>query len=334
MGGMAPRRAAITGAAGFLGQHLVRAFEHDGWSVLRIARSLRADSGIPAHEIPDAARETTMDMVLQAPGLLDGIDVLVHAAAIRHRHGTSLDAYMASNVDLSVELLRKAAGRIGRMVYISSVGVYGFPDALPVTESNPFRPRTLYSVTKVEAEKQLIAVSQTLKVDLTILRPTIIYGAGDRNGMMDKLAAMLRAGTYRIVGDGLNTLHHTHVDDVSHGVLVASRASTTNDHFIVAGPETVTLRELSGLVARACGRRVPAARVPLWVARLAATTFDVSAYRGWGYSLREPPLNHEKLDVMTRSISFSSAKAIRLLGYAPSVTYADGIARTLGTVSS
>lgn len=317
---MQSRRLVVTGAAGFIGGHLLRAALVQGVSVLGVVRD--------AHAVADRA---SMADVLAEPRLLAGADVLVHAAAIRHRHGADPRAYQASNVDLVDALLRAAAGRVGRFVLVSSVGVYGFPRELPITEASPFAPRTLYSETKIEAEDLVARLAPSLGLKYTIVRPTIVYGPGDTNGMLDKLAAMVRARRYRLVGSGENLLHHTHVDDVVRGVLtLAESPAAVNDHFIVAGPETITLRRLGELVARAVGVEVPRVRIPLRLARLAASCVDLATSRGLAFTKREPPINHEKLDVMTLPIAFDPAKA-RAAGFVPRIGYEEGIVRTLGT---
>jgi nucleoside-diphosphate-sugar epimerase len=317
---MSLNRVVVTGAAGFLGQHLVARSRTIGaatTSVVREANGARNDS-------------VSIASVLADPASLEGTDVLVHTAAIRHRHGTSAAAYRASNVDLVETLVRACAGRVGRFVHVSSVGVYGFPKDLPITEATPFAPRTLYSQTKIEAEKLVARLAKSLGLDFTIVRPTIIYGPGDRNGMLDKLAAGLRARRYLVVGDGQNVLHHTHVDDVVSGIFtLAASDRARNEDFIVAGPETITLQRLSELVARTIGARVPPVRVPLAFARAVATVVDLAAYRGSALAAKEPPINNEKLDVMTVPIAFDPAKA-RAAGFVPKVRYEEGVARTLG----
>ena len=155
-------------------------------------------------------------------------------------------------------------------------------------------------------------LAPSLGLEYTIVRPTIVYGPGDTNGMLDKLAAMLRARRYRLVGSGENTLHHTHVDDVVRGVLtLAESAGAVNEHFIVAGPETITLRRLGELVARAVGVEVPRVRIPLRLARLAASCIDLATSRGLAFTKREPPINNEKLDVMTVPIAFDPIEGTR-----------------------
>ncbi len=315
-------RAAITGAAGFLGGHLVRGFESRGVTALPLVHTLHDSSPAGAMALED---------VLAAPGALAGADVVVHAAAVRHRYGIDASTYRGANVDLVVRTLRACSeAGVRRFVLVSSVGVYGFPSRLPVTEEHPYAPRTLYSATKVEAEMRARRAARDLGVELVIARPTIVYGPGDRNGMLDKMAAMMRAGTYRVVGAGDNVLHHTHVDDVVEGIwLTATRPEANGEHFILAGPETVTLAELSALVARAVGRPLPRARIPSTLARVVATVVDVAAYRGLAFVSHEPPVNHEKLDVMTLPICFDGAKARRLLGFSPRVGYEEGVMRTL-----
>jgi len=314
--------AAITGAAGFLGTHLVRGFEARGARVLPLVRAVEDRS-------PSGSR--ALDEVLAEPSVLSGIDVVVHAAAVRHRYGTDAATYRASNVELVERTMRAcAAARVRRFVLVSSVGVYGFPMRLPVTEEHPYAPRTMYAATKVEAEMRARRAARELGMPLVVVRPTIVYGPGDRNGMLDKMAAMIGAGTYRVVGSGDNVLHHTHVDDVVEGVwLGATRHEAENDHFILAGPETITLAGLSELVARAVGRPLGKTRVPGALARAVATVVDVAAHRGVAFATSEPPINHEKLDVMTLPICFDVGKARRRLGYDPRVGYEEGVMRTL-----
>jgi nucleoside-diphosphate-sugar epimerase len=315
-------RVAVTGAAGFIGGHLVRGFDARGATVLPLVRALDASSPASARALED---------VIAVPSLLRGVDVVVHSAAVRHRYGVDEAVYQASNVGLVERTMTASAGAgVRRFVLVSSVGVYGFPTRLPITEAYPYAPRTLYSGTKVEAEMRARRVARDVGLELVIARPTIVYGVGDRNGMLDKMAAMIRAGVYRVVGPGDNVLHHTHIDDIVDGLwLTATHAGAAGEDFILAGPETTTLYDLSALVARAVGRDLPRRRVPAPLARAVATVVDVASYRGVAFVRREPPVNHEKLDVMTLPIAFDIAKARSLLGYSPTVGYEEGVMRTL-----
>lgn len=323
---MVSEKIVVTGAAGFLGSHVVRRLRESGAHGLAVVREAAS---------PTSERDpVSMRQLLSEPHRLDGSDALIHSAAIRHRYGAHPRDYRAANVDLVEALMRASAGRVRRFVFVSSVGVYGFPKDLPVDEKTKFVPRTLYSQTKIDAEKLVRTLAPQLGLSYTIVRPTIIYGAGDNNGMLDKLARMIQTRRYLVVGSGDNLLHHTYIDDVVEGTLFLARSdAANNEDFILAGPETITLRRLSELVARKLGKKIPPVHVPLGFARSVATLIDVAAYRGVAFTEREPPINHEKLDVMTVPIAFDSSK-VRRAGFSPSVNYETGIEKTLVLANS
>jgi nucleoside-diphosphate-sugar epimerase len=312
---------AISGAAGFLGAHLVRGFDARGVRVLPLVRVVEGRS-------PAGAR--VLDEVCADPSALSGVDVFVHAAVERLRHGGDGAAEVAPNVE-GVERAMHACAAAGvrRFVFVSCVGVYGYPVRLPVTEEHPYAPRAPYSGMKVEAEMRARRVARDLPLELTIVRSAILYGPGDRHGLLPRMAAMIRSSTYRIVGPGDNVLHHAHVDDIVEGIwLAATRPEAAGEHFILAGPETTTLTELSTLVAQAIGRRLPRGHLPVSVARAVATAVDAAEQYGVAFTRREPPIDHEKLDAMTLSVRFDITKAWRLLGFAPVVGYEEGVMRT------
>lgn len=134
---------------------------------------------------------------------------------------------------------RFAAGELGGRLRI--------PYRLPINESFPFWPVTLYSKTKVEAEAVVRGFSAKHGIEWTIVRPTIVYGPGDRNGMLDKMVRMMRAGSYRIVGDGRSYpapyIYRRYRR--GHPPGVKPPQSSRRGFSILAGPETITLQAFS-----------------------------------------------------------------------------------------
>ena len=313
---------AISGAAGFLGAHLVRGFDGRGARVLPLVRAVEGRSPAGAHLLEEACA---------GPTALAGVDVFVHAAAERLRHGADGAGDHAPNVEGVERAMRAcAAARVRRFVFVSCVGVYGYPARLPVTEEHPYAPRAPYAGMKVEPEMRARRVARDLPLELTIVQPAILYGPGDRHGVLPRMAARIRSSTYRVVGSGDNVLHHVHVDDIVEGTwLAATRDEAAGEHFILAGPETTTLARLSGLVARAVGRDLPRGHVPIAVARAVAAAVDAAEQYGVAFTRREPPIDHEKLDAMALSVCFDIGKARRLLGFAAVVGYEEGVMRTL-----
>jgi len=321
-GGAGIASAAIVGAGGFLGAHLLRGFEARGARVLPLVRVVEERSPAGAHAFDD---------VVQHPGLLSGVHAVVYVAAVGSRNGTDASAQRTANLELVERAMRAAAeARVPRFVLVSSVSVYGFPSRLPITEEHPYAPRTARAATLVEAEMRARRAARELALDLVIARPTTVYGPGDRHGPLEAMAAMIRAGTYRVVGSGDNVLHHTHVDDVVEGLwLAATHPDAAADHFLLAGPETTTLAALSQLVSRGVGRSLPRRHVPSSLARAVATLVDVAAYRGLAFTSGQPPLVHAKLDGLTLPLCFDGTKARRRLGFMPRVSYEEGVMRTL-----
>ena len=310
--------AAIVGAGGFVGAHLVRGFEARGVRVVPVVRAVDDRTPTAAMVLGDAAPEVAA---------LRGVEVVVHAAGTG---AADPAAERGGDLELLEQAMRLAeAARAARFVLVSTVAVYGFPFRLPITEAHPYAPRTARAAARVEVEMRARRMVRELGIDLVIARPARVYGPGDTGGFLEGLASMIRSGAYRVVGDGNNVLHHIHVDDVVEGIWSASnRDEAAGEHFILAGPETTTLAELSERVARAVGRTLPRRRVPTGVARAFATVVDVATSRGI-LTPREPPLYHAKLDELTLPQCFDTSKARRLLGFLPRVGYEEGIARTL-----
>ena len=221
--------------------------------------------------------------------------------------------YVATNVELVRALLHAAATRVRRFVLVSSADVYGSPSTLPITEEFPFAPNTFFAETKLQAERVLRDVAPRLRIEFAIVRPAGIYGHGD-HGPVDRLVKHIAKGRYAIAGDGKNSLHHIHLDDVLEGIFGATALSAAaGEDMILAGPAPTTLEGLSRLVASKLGVDVPLFHVPMWIARAVAS--------GLG--------NQEKLDALTEAIAFDTSKAKRLIGFLPRVTYEEGIERIL-----
>jgi 2-alkyl-3-oxoalkanoate reductase len=308
--------AAIVGAGGFLGTHLVRGFEARGARVLPLVRQVEERSPAGARAFAEAFDD---------PSLLAGVGVVVHVAAVGARHGLDASSERTANLDLLERaMVLTAKAGVPRFVLVSSVGVYGYPSRLPVTEDHPYAPRTAHAAIRVEAEMRARRAARDQA------RPTEVYGPGARQGLLVAMAAMIGAGAYRVVGAGDNVLHHMHVDDAVEGLwLAATHPDAAADHFILAGPETTTLARFSELVSRALHRPLPRRHVPAGLARVVATLVDVAAYRGMAFLSRDPPLVHAKLDGLTLSLWFDIARAQGRLGFEPRVTYEEGVMRTL-----
>jgi nucleoside-diphosphate-sugar epimerase len=182
----------------------------------------------------------------------------------------------------------------------------------------------VYQATKLEGERLARETGARLGVEVTIVRPTGIYGPGDR-----RLLKLFRGVARRrlpMLGSGRIYYHLTYIDDLVAGFrLCGTRPAAADRTYILAGGEVTTLNELVALVAEEAGVPPPRLRLPVWPFRAAGALCEAVCV-----PLRiEPPIYRRRVDFYTKSRAFDITRARQELGYAPRVGLREGIRRTL-----
>ncbi|HYM23933.1 MAG TPA: NAD-dependent epimerase/dehydratase family protein [Vicinamibacterales bacterium] len=242
------RRVAVTGSHGFIGTNLCETLGARGDDIIRIARPFDPD------RLVDALR---------------GADAVVHLAGLVS--ALRDEDYQAANVD-ATRAVSAAAARSGvRMVHISSLAAAG-PAAVsaPRSEDDPPVPITPYGRSKLEGER---VVGATPGLRWTILRPTIVYGPGDR--ALLPLFRFAAGGIMPLVGRRTAAYMFVHVNDL---VAVIDRAIDAGLHgeiLFVAHERPATACALLDAIAAAVGRRALTLPVPDALLRAAARTGDL-----------------------------------------------------------
>jgi nucleoside-diphosphate-sugar epimerase len=317
-------RVLVTGATGFTGGHLARALAAGGDSVSALART----DG-PASEALAAAGVTVVAGDLRDAASLaratQGVDVVYHVAALYRQAGLADEVYRAVNAH-AVRALVEAAARNGvrRIVHCSTVGVHGDVEHPPADENAPLRPGDVYQRTKLEGERLALDAASRTGIELTIVRPTGIYGPGDR-----RLLRLFRGVARRrwvTLGSGEIFYHLTFIDDLVDGFrLCGAHAAAANRTYILAGGEVTTLNELVTIVAQEAGVAPPRLHLPVWPVWTAGAVCEAIC-RPFGI---EPPLYRRRVDFFTKSRAFDITRARTEIGFAPRVGLHDGIRRTL-----
>ena len=305
-------RVFVTGATGFVGGHVARAYAAQGAQLRLLTRSGSNLAGIEG-----IAGETVVGDLRQAGKLRDalaGCDALVHVAADYRLWVPDPSEMYAANVDGTRALL-KLAREVGvrKVIYTSSVATMGFDRAgTIVDESTPVSIADMighYKRSKFLAEQEAIAAARAGQ-HVMVLNPTTPIGSGDAKP----------TPTGRIVVDFLNKnfpayvdtgLNLVDVDEVARMHVVALERGTPGERYILGG-ENLTLKQILDRLSAITGLPSPTTKVPHAVA-MAFAFFDeaiTGKLRG-----KEPRATVEAVRMGRKMMFAASAKAERELGF-------------------
>ena len=273
------RRVVVTGAAGFIGSHLVDRLLADRCEVVGIdsfedyyPRALK-DANLAAARTSDRftlVADNLLGLAAPAAGngervsglarLFAGAQAVVHLAAqagVRASWGQSFRVYSDNNV-LATQVVLEACREAGvsKLVYASSSSVYGDTDQLPMIESADCRPVSPYGVTKLAGEHLCRLYHRNHGVPTVSLRFFTVYGPRQRPDMAFNifLHALLSGRPVEVYGEGNQTRDFTYVSDIVDGIVLAM-GGRDGAVYNLGGGSRVTLLEAIRTLESASGCR-------------------------------------------------------------------------------
>jgi dihydroflavonol-4-reductase len=314
-------RVFVTGGLGFIGSRVVSLLAEHGGRVTTVVRA------------PDrlAARQASVDRVAgdlrssrELEAQIAGHEAVIHIAGM-YRVGippAERPAMWDANVGTTERVLDAAAAAgAGRIVYVSTVNVFGNTRGRVVDETYRRDPQdgflSWYDETKFRAHE---AAERRLGAGLpiSIAMPSQVYGSNDHSSFGEQLR-LAHDGKlpYRALDDvGVGLVH---VDDLAAGIVAVLDVGRVGESYVLSGPRT-TLRDAIGVAAMIGGRRPPRLRVPTTLLRAMAPA---------GRLIGQPNLREVISAAAGVTYWASSAKAERELGFAAR-DLAEGFGDTFG----
>ena len=298
----------VTGGAGFIGSHLSEELVRRGESV-RVVDSLITGKRQNLAHLPQVEfMEGDLADIDVARRAMKGIDYVLHQAAIPSVPRSVEDPVLSNraNIDASLNVLVAArdAG-VRRLVYAGSSSAYGNAPTLPKVETMETAPLSPYALQKLVAEQYCQMFTRLYGLETVTIRYFNVFGprqdpSSPYSGVISLFISALCEGRRpTIYGDGEHTRDFTYVANVVDGVLRACSAADANGEVInVATGGRISLNQLFATVKRDVGSTVE----PIYAEPRAGDVRDSQA------------------DI---------SKAKRLLGYAPVVSFDDGLSRTV-----
>lgn len=310
-------RFLVTGCAGFIGSNLSDSLLAAGHEVVGIDRFAEYyDPQLKRHNLAEALQHpefslTELDLSKDPiPTDLCEVDGVFHLAAqagVRASWGKEFATYTDDNILATQRLLEAMVNSetMPRIVYSSSSSIYGNALSRPTLESALPAPVSPYGVTKLAAEHLCESYAHNFGVETVSLRYFTVYGPRQRPDMAFNrfIRSALTGATVYLYGDGEQSRDFTFIADI-----VAANIAAMNNHnargaYNIGGGSTITVNEILALISEVSGCPIDIHREP----------------RQLG-------------DVLHTSADTSRAQAD--LGFAPTVTLADGIAREIDWMRS
>ena len=252
--------AVVSGAAGFVGSHLVDYLLAKGFSVIGLdsLRTGKKENLIEAmkhenfrFEQLDICSRDLMKVVRNP------VDVIFHLAAISSVNFSVENPIEVNNVNVNgtLNMLELARQRdTARFVYSSSAAVYGNPVTLPVEEETPLDPLSPYAASKIAAEMYCLSYGSLYSITPTIFRYFNVFGPRQENSEYSGVIPIfinqgLQNLDITVNGDGSQTRSFIYVDDVVEATYLGSQLETSTGHILnLSGTDSISILDLAHLI--------------------------------------------------------------------------------------
>lgn len=306
-------KVLLTGSSGFIGSRLLESLTGmRDYELSCMARMpVKYNEGVKVF-ISDLASVTDWSEVLA------GQQVIIHAAARAHvlkdTAADPLTEFRKVNTASTLNLARQAAeAGVRRFVFISSIGVNGNQTLAPFTEMVTPKPQEPYALSKFEAEQGLKEIADQSEMEVTIIRPPLVYGP-NAPGNFGSLMRWTKKGIPLPLGAIHNKRSLIGIDNLVDFIITCiDHPAAANQTFLVADGEDLSTTDLLRRVGQAMGKPARLIPVPMSVLKFGARLLGKQA-------MAQRLCGNLQVDI---------SKARKLLGWEPLVSVDEGLRRAV-----
>jgi UDP-glucose 4-epimerase len=251
-------RYLVTGSTGFIGSRLLGLLNTIECDVRLLARS-------KVNNYETVVCSLGQDRI--PIHTLESIDTVFHLAGFAHDLKDPCkveDLYHAINVEATVELARLALeSGVKRFVFVSSVKAGGLSlTEHCASENDQGDPEGIYGKTKREAELKLLGIAENSDMEVSIIRPSLVYGP-DVKGNLQIMLSGIKKGWFPPLPETGNKRSMIHVDDLVRAILLVANDVRTNGEIFIATDGTPhSSREIYNAMCNVLGKSIPKWSVP------------------------------------------------------------------------
>jgi len=314
-------KVLITGATGFIGGHLAEALVEEGHEVRALARETSDTSKLKKLDI-EVLRGDIRDAAVQRA--IEKCDSVYHLAARTTKDHLSRREYYAHNLQ-GTKNVAEASRRCGvsRVVYASSVGIYGSLCNSSINENTPPNPDSYYRETKLAGEKEVLRLHREHKLPVVVARLGRIYGPGSLSWI--DLCRKIAIGNFRIIGTAENYDHMIYIDDLIEGLRRCGEVKDIEGRtYILNGSEPVQLERMLKMIAHELGVNSSLSRLPATPFR---TYHRFNQFIFQSFRIQLPRALYYSLFFSNHL--YDTSKAQKELNYYPKVSLKDGFRRLI-----
>jgi nucleoside-diphosphate-sugar epimerase len=233
-------RILVTGASGYIGHAVAKAFRAKGHRVYGMVRSQEDAHLLSIDEITPVLGDLNQPDSYKK--ILDEVEVAVHCAFDPSGQGVTQDA---KTIDIIVQSFSKSP--LPRLfIYTSGVWVYGSAGHQLVDEATPLHPIDIVKWRPAHEEKVLKAATSNFKT--VVLRPGCVYGSG--GGLTNLLFSSTLNKSVTVINDGHYRWPMIHVQDLAHAYVSSAEKELTSVVLNVVDDSSATVREMAEAIAK------------------------------------------------------------------------------------